>query len=93
MSDEGHLITPRRNFLVRALGFTAAGAAVTVPIVTLADARERPRHHAKGLEQAFRDAYPGVEIRVEHRLRAPEAVIGPDKMTALFLAMAGTWSD
>lgn len=37
--SEHTLITPRRNFLIRALGFTAAGATMSIPIVTLADAK------------------------------------------------------
>ncbi len=32
MSTETQLITPRRNFLIRALGFTAAGATEVVPV-------------------------------------------------------------
>jgi hypothetical protein len=39
--SEHQLITPRRNFLIRALGFTAAGATVTIPVITLADAKSR----------------------------------------------------
>ena len=54
---ETQLITPRRNFLVRALGFTAAGATLSIPITTLADARSRMAHHADGLRQAMEDYY------------------------------------
>lgn len=57
------LITSRRNFLVRAFGLTAAGAAVTVPIVTVADARARVRHHLAGLEAAMRELHPGARIK------------------------------
>jgi hypothetical protein len=39
LMSEHTLITPRRNFLIRALGFTAAGATMSIPIVTLADAK------------------------------------------------------
>src|SRR4051812_13456439 len=52
-AESGTLITSRRNFLVRAFGVTAAGAAITVPIVTIPSARERVRHHLAGLEAAF----------------------------------------
>jgi hypothetical protein len=47
--SEHQLITPRRNFLIRALGLTAAGATMSIPVVTLADARSRIDHHKKGL--------------------------------------------
>jgi hypothetical protein len=38
--SEHQLITARRNFLIRALGFTAAGDTMPIPIVTLADAKK-----------------------------------------------------
>jgi hypothetical protein len=38
------LITSRRNFLTRAFGGTVGGAAVTVPIITIASAEERLEH-------------------------------------------------
>lgn len=56
------MITHRRNFLVRALGFTAAGAAVAVPIVTVASAEERLMHHVAGVEAAMRDLFPGAHV-------------------------------
>jgi hypothetical protein len=34
-----HLITSRRNFLVRATAYTVAGGAVRVPIITVATPR------------------------------------------------------
>ena len=64
---ETQLIVPRRNFLIRALGFTAAGATMAIPIVTLADARSRMDYHAKELEKAWRDYY-----RAEHDVRVCE---------------------
>jgi len=60
--DAGALITPRRNFLVRALGFTAAGATLTVPVVTLASPEDRLMHHMKGAEQAFQDLFPTAHV-------------------------------
>lgn len=65
------LIIPRRNFLVRALGFTAAGAAVTVPIVEVASAEQRFEHHVRGVEAAMRDLFPGADIGVRGNCRAP----------------------
>ncbi len=38
---EHTLITPRRNFLIRALGFTAAGAILPITIITADDAKAR----------------------------------------------------
>jgi hypothetical protein len=59
------LIVPRRNFLIRALGFTAAGATMAIPIVTLSDARSRIDHHAKELERAWCDYYtPEHNVRI-----------------------------
>ncbi|MBN9043594.1 MAG: hypothetical protein BGP05_01175 [Rhizobiales bacterium 62-47] len=71
MSTETQLITPRRNFLIRALGFTAAGATVAVPITTLADAKSRVEHHARELEKALRDWY-GADVIAPPVIRLPE---------------------
>jgi hypothetical protein len=63
----GKLITTRRNFLIRASAITAAGATVSVPIVTVADARTRAEHHLHELHKAFQDMYPGTTFTVRHR--------------------------
>lgn len=68
------LITSRRNFLVRALGFTAAGATVAVPIVTVGDAKARVEHHVKQLEEALRDYYVGLDVRFAANWHAPDEV-------------------
>lgn len=68
---ETQLITPRRNFLIRALGFTAAGATMAVPITTLADAQSRIDHHCQGLETALRDRY-GADVMAPPHIRLPE---------------------
>jgi hypothetical protein len=65
----GQLLTSRRNFLIRASAITAAGAIVTVPIVTVEDARARARHHLAGLERAMSDLYP--EMKFTKRLAMP----------------------
>ena len=54
---EHTLITPRRNFLIRALGFTVAGATVPISIITADDAKARMEHHRVELERAWRDYY------------------------------------
>jgi hypothetical protein len=69
MSD--HLITSRRNFLIRASAITAAGATVVVPIITVEDARARANHHLEGLHKAIGDLYPGNNFKVWMAL--PEA--------------------
>lgn len=51
------LVTGRRNFLVRALGFTAAGAALSVPVLAVTSPQDRIQHHLKGLQEAFQDLY------------------------------------
>jgi hypothetical protein len=61
MSTELKLITPRRNFLIRALGFTAAGATLPIGLVAADDPAARIAHHQVELEKAWRDYYgPGA---------------------------------
>jgi hypothetical protein len=48
--SELKLITPRRNFLIRALGFTAAGATLPISIITADDAKARIAHHQTELD-------------------------------------------
>ena len=88
------LVTSRRNFLVRAFGLTAAGATCTVPIITLADARARVEHHLKGLEQAFRDLYPGVPLKATYNETDPADVLDPMRGSiACALVFAGPHSE
>lgn len=87
MSDSV-LITPRRNFLIRALGFTAAGAAMSVPIITVANAKARMDHHMAELEKAFRDYYAGMDIDVVPRLKSREKLIERPESTAVLCFMA-----
>src|SRR5215207_8534949 len=96
--SESVLITPRRNFLVRALGFTAAGAAMTVPIVTVASAEERLKHHIDGAVAAFRDLFPGLPIVVRGNAmdgnsvasyaRLVQAALRDKSLNAFFAVMA-----
>ncbi len=84
MSDSV-LITPRRNFLVRALGFTVAGAAMSIPIITVANAKARIDHHMAELEKAFRDYYAGMDVYVMPRLKSREKLMErPESSAALF---------
>lgn len=58
--DAGTLITPRRNFLIRALGFTASGATLAVPIVTIASPEERARIHYAEFAKAMDELTVGT---------------------------------
>jgi hypothetical protein len=70
--SEPHVIIPRRNFLIRALGFTAAGATMAIPIVTVANAKARIDHHKAELEKAIGDYYAGFNVKVIDKCCAPE---------------------
>src|SRR6266404_279788 len=61
--SELKLITPRRNFLIRALGFTAAGATLPIGLVAADDPRARIAHHQAELEKAWRDYYGLATVR------------------------------
>jgi len=61
---ETALITPRRNFLIRALGFTATGATLTVPVVALATPEARLAHHLKGVSNAVQELFPAWHVKV-----------------------------
>ena len=71
--SELKLITPRRNFLVRALGFTAAGATLPIGIIAADDARTRIAHHQTELEKAWRDYYGADTVQSYADVRAAGA--------------------
>jgi len=82
------LILPRRNFLIRALGITAAGATVTIPIIAQEDALKRIEHHRNGLEFAMRDYYAGLKVEVCGNGHTPEHVLnGGTTACMVFTAM------
>jgi hypothetical protein len=60
--SEHKLITPRRNFLVGALGFTAAGAAVSIPVLLADDPHKRAALHMAELVKALQEIYPHVRL-------------------------------
>lgn len=62
MSTEHQLITPRRNFLIRALGSTAAGATVSIPVLLADSPQKRVDHHLQELTKALREMYPEVSL-------------------------------
>jgi hypothetical protein len=66
--SEHQLITPRRNFLIRALGFTAAGATVSIPVLLADSPEKRLAHHMEGVRRALGEMHPGVlmETSVAH---------------------------
>lgn len=71
---ETTLITPRRNFLIRALGFTAAGATMAIPITTLASAEQRIKHHKNELMNAWEDYYAGFQCTVQGNGHTPDFI-------------------
>jgi hypothetical protein len=60
--SEHKLITPRRNFLIRALGFTAAGATVSIPVLLADDPHKRATLHLAELVKAMQEIYPHVRV-------------------------------
>jgi hypothetical protein len=86
MAPDSFLIT-KRNFFVRALGFTAAGATLPVPIITIADAKARMQHHIDGLQAAMADYYAGAEIHFTDGREEPGLVLA-GKSPAAFIFMA-----
>lgn len=56
------LVIPRRSFLVRALGFTAAGAAVAVPVLALETPEERIERLVAELLKEFHELFPDAEL-------------------------------
>jgi YD repeat-containing protein len=64
MHENPTLIVPRRNFLIRALGFTAVGATLPISIITADDARTRMNYHQAELKKAWHDYYgPNYNVR------------------------------
>jgi hypothetical protein len=89
VTEQPTLIVPRRNFLIRALGFTVAGATVPISIVTADDAKARIAHHRLELERAWRDFYgPSADVRTHED---PGGALYPDgsQTTSVFLIVAG----
>jgi hypothetical protein len=74
-TSEHQIITPRRNFLIRALGFTAAGATVPVGILTLSDAKSRIDHHKAELTRAWCDYYAGAKCTLQGNDLQPREVL------------------
>jgi hypothetical protein len=58
--SEHQLITPRRDFLIRALGFTAAGATVTIPVLVTDTLQKRIDYHLGELTKLLEQQYPGA---------------------------------
>ena len=79
MATDPHVILPRRNFLVRALGITTAGATVGLPLVTVPSARARAQHHVEGLKMALEELYP--QSRIEVGGHFPEGDYADPRMT------------
>lgn len=90
MTDAPTIIVPRRNFLIRALGITVAGATVSIPIIMQDDALKRIEHHRNGLEAAMRDYYHGLKVEVCGNGHAAEDVLrGGTPACMVFTASRG----
>jgi len=55
MQENPTLTVPPRNFLIRALGSTAAGATLPISIITADDGRAHMDHHEAELRKAWQD--------------------------------------
>lgn len=75
--NEHTLIVPRRSFLVRALGFTAAGATLPISIVTADDARARMDHHEAELKKAWQNYYGPLHNVRDKIDKSPVGTIEP----------------
>jgi hypothetical protein len=83
------VIVPRRNFLIRALGFTVAGATVPISIVTADDARARMDYY--GPNYNVRDR---VDIQPVGTIEPPSInsygrKFGANYATSVFFIVAG----
>ena len=77
MQENPTLIVPRRNFLIRAFGFTAAGATLPISIITADDAKARMDHHEAELRKAWQDYYgPAHNVRGDSK-RVPVGTVSP----------------
>jgi hypothetical protein len=66
-TSEHQLITPRRNFLIRALGFTAAGATVSIPVLLADNPQKRVDYHLEELRKALQEQYPEARLIARSR--------------------------
>jgi hypothetical protein len=83
--SEHKLITPRRNFLIRALGFTAAGATVSIPVLLADDPHKRAALHLAELVKAMQEIYPHVRLsgaKIDHAGWGDGAFIYPSQIVA-----------
>lgn len=64
-SSDAILIAPRRNFLIRALGFTAGGAAMSIPVLAVEGPEARLKHHIAGTAKALQELFPGQYVDIK----------------------------
>ena len=62
--DRAHPRLSRRALFTAAGASIVGTAAAAVPLVTVASAEERLRHHMVGLEATFRDLFPTAQVVV-----------------------------
>jgi hypothetical protein len=90
--SELKLLIPRRNFLIRALGFTAAGAALPVGLVAADDPRARIAHHQAELEKAWRDYYGPEAVKTFADVRPPDATYTSYGRQWEYMSSFGLWA-
>ncbi|MGJ5163134.1 hypothetical protein [Bradyrhizobium sp. HKCCYLR1051] len=83
---EPALIVPRRSFLVRALGFTATGAARTIPLLFADTAEARIAHHLQEACRALQELYPGGCFHPAFRRPTPWGTIAAGDIVAVIKA-------
>lgn len=86
VSLEPAFIAPRRNFLVRVLGFTAAGAALPIPLIVADTAEARITHHLQEVCKALAELHPGASFHPGFRRRGPWEMISAGDIVAVVKA-------
>jgi hypothetical protein len=76
----------RRNFLIRALGFTAAGAALPIPLIVAETAEARIAYHLQEACRALRELHPAASFHPAFRRPAPWEIITAGDIVAVIKA-------
>lgn len=86
IGPEPVLMTHRRNFLVRALGFTVAGRTLPIPLIVADTAEARITHHLQEASKALQELYPGAAFYPAFRRRAPFDLVSAGDIVAVIKA-------
>lgn len=77
------VLIARRNILVRALGFTAAGATLPIPLIVADTAEARISHHLAEVCRALAELHPGFSFQKAFRRRAPWEIVTAGDIVAV----------